>query len=221
MFTAFVLSVLNLLPNQAAPHAKSPTELEKLVHSRSIDKLRAKFLQAKNHRDRDDCRNALMEVVSAVFQDRSKYNVKKKLSTPLDWPDHEHRGCVDLTCANRKRYHTLYGAGVSKEALEPNKNETPQMLTWNQLIILSGRLDAKLKLSDCVLICDSIEAVSDLSECVVVASSNVKVGSFQRGLIVSNGSIDYHDRPSNALVSRGEIFLVPYNLSAKGYMTKN
>jgi len=195
--------------------AKKPTELERLVKSKSIDKLRAKFLQAVNDDERDDARAAIMSVVSNVYQERSKAHVAATKEPPLDWPDHEHRGYIHLNKAQRKSYNTLYGKHLSKDALEEDTRRGHEALTRYQLIIVAGPLVSRMSLLDCVVVCDSLDGGVSLNECVVVAASDLRVNGFSKGLVVSNGRVDIHSGDHNAVYTRGDIFLTDDNMTAK------
>ncbi len=100
--------------NEVEP-VKEPTELDRLVKTRSIDKLRAKFLQAPNDDVRDDIRAAIMTVVGEVHAEASKIHQKETKQIKLEWPDHEHRGYVNLNAARKQSFKTSYGKTLGRQ----------------------------------------------------------------------------------------------------------
>ncbi len=212
---AFALTIFLAIPIQKPSEpAKKPTELDLLVKSKSIDKLRAKFLQAPNDDVRDEVRAAIMTVVSEVHAEASKkYLVETKRT--LDWPDHEHRGYVDLNAGRRQSFKTSYGKHLGGK-LEYT-NEVPLwQRTWCQLIIVAGELDGHLQLTDCVVICDSIKAHSMVNESVMIAASDINIAAHS-SLIVSHGKVAISAVSDPSIYSAGDIFMIQYKQSVKEF----
>ena len=205
------------------PAKKPPTELDALVASRSIDKLRAKFLQATTDDARDEIRAAIMTVVSEVHAGCSKRDMAETGSVlKLAWPRHEHRGYVDLNKAARETYKTLYGKHLAKDALETTLNDRRKGKgqTHYQLIVVAGELNCYLEISHCILLCDSITPPggSMFGESVVIASSDMAL-SLNRGLAISNGRVDLlSDMTDEPIYSRGDIFMLQHKLGAKEFV---
>ena len=217
---AIALALLGLSTSQKnAETAKKPTELDRLVKTKSIDKLRAKFLQAPNDDVRDDVRAAIMTVVSEVHAEASMTHSKETESLKLDWPRHEHRGYVDLNKAKRETYKTLYGKHLARNVLETTNNPGPRTATFYQLIIVAGEIDSFLYLTDCVLICDSVTSSAHISESVVIASSDLMLGNFG-SLAVSNGRVDMSYDTRDPIYTNGDIFITPFKLTAKEFVKK-
>ena len=212
---AFALTIFLATPIQKPSEpAKKPTELDLLVKTKSIDKLRAKFLQAPNDDVRDEVRAAIMTVVSEVHAGASKKYLEEAKRI-LAWPDHEHRGYVNLNAGQNQSFKTSYGKHLGAK-LECTNEVPPWERTWCQLIIVAGELDGYLQLNDCVVLCDSIKAHSLANESVVIAASDINING-NSSLIVSNGKVAISVGTNPSLYSAGEIFLLQYKQSVKEY----
>lgn len=219
---AFALMIFSAIPVQKPSEpAKKPTELDRLVKTKSIDKLRAKFLQAANDDARDEIRAAIMTVVSEVFGDCSKaHRTKTKSTLPLDWPDHEHRGYIDLNKSYGRHYRTVYGKHLPEfSGGDPKRFPgTYQAGFEYQLIIVAGELKVTSPIRDCVLICDRIETFISISESVVVAASSIKLGHLSRGLAVTDGRADVNSDTDQPIYTRDDIFMIQYELGAQEFV---
>lgn len=177
--------------------------------------LRGNSVRRATIREARPTRAAIMSVVSDVYQERSKVDAAAIIGPPLDWPDHEHRGYIDLNKAPRKSYRTLYGKHLPKDALEEDTRRRHGALTRYQLIVVAGPLDSRMSFLDCVVVCDSVDGRLDLSECVVVAASDLKIHHFGRGLVVSNGRADIQSGDYNAVYTRKDLFLTGEKMTAR------
>ena len=217
--TAF-LAVALMLPGTNISHkpvepVKKPTELDLLVKSRSIDKLRAKFLQAPDDDVRDDVRAAIISVVREVHRECSKVHQEKTMSQPLEWPEYEHRGYIDLSRGERKRFNTLYAKHPPKDLFRPEMDNVFTQLEF-QLVVVAGEIDTSMVVTGCIILCDSTSWNSFVNNSVLIASSDVKVTPNVGTLTISNGRVDlagYQD----PVYSRGDIFIVANKLPAKEY----
>ncbi len=221
--TAFLAVALALfgtnVSHKPAEPAPKPTELELLVKSRSIDKLRAKFLQAPNDDVRDDVRGAIISLMLDVHKECSAVYQEKTMGLPLEWPEYEHRGYVDLNQGERKRFNTLYAKHPPKNLFRPEGNNAFTQLDF-QLVVVAGEIDTSMVVTDCILLCDSISRHAFVNSSVVVASSDVSITSNTRSLTISNGRVDLagHRDP---VYSRGDISVINSKLTAKEYAKQN
>ena len=191
--------ILSGLCQHIAEPRQEPTELETLVKSKSIDKLRAKFLQAKNDDVRDEVRAAILTLVGDAFGYCSK-QCKSESKCSIYWPEFEHRGYIDLNRREGKQFHTIYGSQLNAFA-------RPGGTLRQQVIIVAGEVEIGMTCSRVVILGDTFKftGAKPLESIVVAAGSISCSGGFDSTLVVGNSNVDTSIGIYAAVFSQNEI----------------